>query len=260
MKKTFLYILTFGIAFSTFAGGDKDKPTTDDKDKPSAHLAPMKIRERAARPDVPGTFVIEIGWNFLQSAPSVLDANIIGSRTANLYYFYDMPIGNSNFVFMPGIGLGLNRFKFDNNVTLVEGVDADGNNVVSVADLDATLAGADIKKSMLVANYVDIPIEFRFYANPDNRKGSFHVSVGGRAGVRFSSHTKLKYKLDDENVKTKNKRDFGLNRFRYGVTGRIGVGGFNVFYYQGLSEMFDEGPDGTVDTSNVTVGLSFTGF
>lgn len=257
MKKIFIYILTCGIVFSASAGG-KDKPDTDDdKIKSSEVLSPMKIRKRAARPNLPGTFVIEVGVNMLQNAPATLETNLIGSRTANFYFFYDMPIGNSNFVFMPGIGLGLNRFKFDNDITLAHGVDADGNAAVLVQELDPA---ADVQKSMLVSNYVDIPLEFRFYANPDNKKGSFHVTVGGRAGVKFTSHTKLKYELDGENIKTKIKRDFGLNQFRYGVTGRIGVGGFNMFYYHGLSEVFDEGPANTVDTSNVTVGLSFTGF
>ncbi|ELR70309.1 hypothetical protein C900_03994 [Fulvivirga imtechensis AK7] len=253
MKKIFVYILTFTVSLSAYAGNGDEKESSD-------HNGPMKIRKRAARPDIPGTFLIDIGWNLLQSEPSTLELSLMGSRTLNMYYYYDMPIGNSNFVFMPGIGVGLNRFKFDNDVTLVHAQDTDGNDVVAVSDLSTGLAGADIKKSMLIANYIDIPIEFRFYANPDDKKRSFNVSVGGRAGIRFSSHTKLKYELDGENVKTKNKRDFGLNRFRYGLTGRIGIGGFNLFYYHSLSEMFDGGPFGTENTSNITVGLSFTGF
>ncbi|GAA0890516.1 hypothetical protein GCM10009122_01940 [Fulvivirga kasyanovii] len=254
MKKIFIYILTLGIATGTYAG-DNDKP--ENGDKPLAQLSPMKIRDRAARPDVPGTFLIDIGWNILQGAPDNFETNLIGSRTINMYYYYDMPIGNSNFVFMPGIGVGLNKLKFDDDVTLVQGVDTDGNTVVTVEELNE---GWDVKKSQLVANYIDIPLELRFYANPDDKKRSFNVSVGGRAGIRFSSHTKLKYEADDENIKTKVKKDFGLNRFRYGVTGRIGIGGFNVFYYHSLSDMFDGGPEGTEGMTNITVGLSFTGF
>lgn len=254
MKKIFVYILTLSIAVTAYAG---DVEVPENGDKPLAQLSPMKIRNRAARPDVPGTFLIDIGWNMLQSNPETFEASLIGSRTVNMYYYYDMPIGNSNFVFMPGIGVGLNKFKFDDDVTLTQGLDADGNTLVEVTALDETW---DIKKSQLVANYLDIPIEFRFYANPDDKKRSFNVSVGGRAGIRFGSHTKLKYEADDENIKTKVKKDFGLNRFRYGVTGRIGIGGFNLFYYQSLSEMFDGGPAGTEKMTNITVGLSFTGF
>lgn len=249
MKKILIYILTCTVTLSTYAG-------TGDEEKSAGNNGPMKIRKRNARPDIPGTFLIDLGFNLLQSEPENLELNLIGSRTVNLYYYYDMPIGNSGFVFMPGIGLGLNHFKFDNDVTLGYSQDADGNNIVEVADLE----GVDVKKSLLVANYIDIPVEIRFYTNPDDKKRSFNVSVGGRAGFRFSSHTKLKYSLNDENIKEKNKRDFGLNRLRYGLTGRVGFGGFNLFYYHSLSEMFDEGPAGTVDTSNMTLGISFTGF
>lgn len=258
MKKIFVYLLTFTIALSAYAG-EQNNPAGSG-DKPADHLGPMKIRKRTARPDIPGTFLIDIGWNLVQSAPDNFETSVIGSRTLNMYYYYDIPVGNSNFVLMPGIGVGLDRFKFDNDITLSQGVDTDGNTVVSFVDLNDAFPTADIKKSQLIANYIDIPLEVRFYSNPSDKKRSFNVSVGGRAGIRFSSHTKLKYELNGDKVKTKDKQEFGLNRFRYGVTGRIGIGGFNLFYYQSLSEMFDGGPSGTVDTSNITVGLSFTGF
>jgi len=213
--------------------------------------------KRKGRPDVPGTFLIELGWNLLQDAPSSMDMNLIGSRTLNMIYFYDIQIGSSKFSILPGIGVGLDRYKFDNDVRLQESFDADGNKSVSVVDITSL----DLKKSMLVTNYLDIPLEFRFHTNPGDKKRSFKVGVGAKAGMRFSSHMKLKYEQEGENVKTKDKRSFELNRFRYGLTGRVGVGGFNVFYYQSLSTLFDgNGPVDTEDTSNITIGLSFTGF
>lgn len=222
----------------------------------------MEIRKRKARPDIPGLLLIELGWNVLSGSPDELDVATFGSRTINFYYLYDMPIGNSRFSFMPGIGVGLDRYKFDNDVTLASGQDADGNDIVSVVQLsDALPTGADIQKTQLISNYIDIPIEFRYYTNPNDRKGSFKIGIGGKVGMRFTSQTKLKYELDSENIKTKQKESFGLNRFRYGVTGRVGIGGFNLFYYQSLSELFEsgEGPLQT-DANNITVGISITGF
>lgn len=223
-----------------------------------AQDASEKMGPKKGRPDIPGTFLIELGWNVLQSAPSQMDISTIGSRTVNMLYFYDIQIGNSNFAVLPGFGVGLDRYKFDNDVTLTESVDTDGNTVVSFSDISAISPD----KSMLIANYFDIPLEFRFYTNPNDKKRSFKVGVGAKGGIRFSSHTKLKYEDNNETIKTKEKRSFQLNRFRYGVTGRIGIGGFNVFYYQSLSQLFEDGkgPEGTLDTSNITIGLSFTGF
>ncbi len=213
-------------------------------------------KERKGRPDVPGTFLIELGWNNLLEAPASMDTKIFGSRTLNLIYFYDIQIGNSKFSFLPGIGVGLDRYSFDNNVTLSQGFDADNNLVVSVDTLTT-----DLDKSMLVSNYFDIPLEFRFHTNPSDKKRSFNVGVGFKGGVRFGSMTKIKYDDGSENVKEKDKKSFDLNRFRYGLTGRIGIGGFNFFYYHSLSELFDgNGPQGTDTTTNFTVGLSFKGF
>jgi hypothetical protein len=222
-----------------------------------AENAPMKIRKRQARPDVPGTLLIEFGLNLLQNNSPGIDTELIGSRTLNFYYLYDIQIGSSNFFFLPGLGVGLDRYKFDSDVTLINTTDGNGDNIVAIDSLGLS----DVKKSMLVANYFDIPLEFRFYANPDDIKRSFKVGVGFKVGVLMSSHTKVKYKEDGEISKVKVKNDFGLSRFRYGVTGRIGVGGFNVFYYQSLSPLFESGKGPLLtEANNITIGLSFTGF
>lgn len=210
-------------------------------------------RERKGRPDVPGTFLIELGFNLLQDAPDVMDTKVSGSRTLNLYYYYDKQIGNSGFFFFPGIGAGLDRYSFDENITLQQAEDG-------IVSIDSSMS-EELDKSLLSVNYLDIPVELRFYTNPNDRKRSFKVGLGAKFGMRFSSKTKLKFEENDENIKIKNKRGYELNRFRYGVIGRIGVGGFNVFYYQSLSDLFDgDSPAGTEDTSNITIGLSFTGF
>ena len=259
MKKFLIFILTFGITLPSFAG-DNNNPEKKDKDKPSTVVTPMKIRNREARPDIPGSFVIDFGFNALQSSPESLETGMIGSRTVNLYYYRDIAIGNSNFVLMPGIGVGLDRYKFDENITLTQSADANGDNMVSITDLNTALPDADFKKSHLITNYIDIPLEVRYYVNADDKKRSFNIGVGGKAGILFGAHTKLKYDLNDEANKIKEKKEYGLNRFRYGLTGRIGIGGFNFFYYHSLSTMFDDGPAGTEDTSNITVGISVTGF
>ncbi len=217
------------------------------------YKGPMKIRKRQARPDIPGTLLIELGFNLLQNNDPSIDIELLGSRTLNLTYLYEKRIGNTNFFVMPGIGVGMDRYKFDEDVTLSRNFD----NTVSFD----TINTGGIKKSMLVTNYLDIPLEVRFLANPEDSKRSFKVGVGFKAGILLSSHTKIKADIDDNQFKTKVKNDFNLNRFRYGVVGRIGVGGFNVFYYQSLNALFekDKGPIQT-EANNITIGLSFTGF
>ncbi len=245
MIKKFLFLIVMVATCLTAVATDKDKP--------NARLEPMKIRKRNARPDIPGTLLIELGWNILQSNPSEMEIGTLGSRTFNLYYFYniELPFAGNRFELMPGFGVGLDRYRFEDDITLSE------TNNVEIVELE----DVDVQKSMLVSNYFDIPVELRFYANPNDKKRSFKIGVGFKGGVRFSSHTKVKFEDNGNNVKSKEKRDFGLNRFRYGLTGRIGIGGFNLFYYHSLSELFESG-EGPMDSAatNITVGLSFAGF
>ena len=253
VKKLILLFVISGLSFSAFATeGDGGK------DKPRAKLGTLKIRERKARPDIPGTFLVELGWNVQMSSPSELDNTLLGSRTVNLYYFYniELPFAGGRFELMPGIGLGLDRFKFEDDVTIVEALDDNGNEFFDVVELE----DQDVKKSMLISNYIDIPLELRFYSNPNDKRKSFKAGIGFKAGILYSAHTKTK--IDDGGIeKTKIYDDFGLNRFRYGITGRIGVGGFNLFYYYSLQDLYEknEGPLNS-DVHHVTVGLSFIGF
>src|SRR5688500_14597346 len=67
--------------------------------------------KKSGRPDIPGTFVLELGLNRLTERPNKLKYGFWGSRTLNVYYQYDMRIAKSKFSFHPGIGFGMERFK-----------------------------------------------------------------------------------------------------------------------------------------------------
>ncbi len=252
MKYIHIFLLSIILPATAFAVNTD--PTDPPYGKKLTKLAPVQIRDRAARPDLPGMFLLELGWNTLENTPELMDMNTFGSRTVNFIYFYPVEIGRSGIYFMPGVGLGLERHKFDNDYTITQDI----NGEVSFDDITIL----DPKKSMIVTNYVDIPVEFRYYLNRDDIKRSFNFGFGAKFGYLFSSHTKIKYEEAGDNVIVKNKRPFGLNQFRYGLTGRIGYGGLTLFGYFGLSEMFESGngPLNTDDVSGYTIGISFTGF
>jgi hypothetical protein len=225
---------------------------------------PKKV---SRRPDIPGTFALEFGFNQDLSGPDQFSLGFFGSRTVNLYYQYDFRILNSSFSFVPGIGLSLERFKFTNDNTLgYNGTDL--QSIVMVPPADAGFP--NIRKSQLITNYVDVPVEIRYSTKPDDPARSFKISVGGRIGYMYDSFTKIKYKEDSEVKKLKDKQDFNLNKFRYGLTARIGVGNFSLFGYYNLSPLFEEGkglsdilsPDTSVknDFSTLTIGISLASF
>ena len=223
-------------------------------------------KKMSRRPDIPGTFALEFGFNQDASGPDQFSLGFYGSRTANLYYQYDFRILNSSFSFVPGIGLSLERFKFGNENTI--GYDPnDPESIVMLTPADAELT--NVKKSQLITNYIDVPLEIKYSTNPDDPARSFKISVGGRIGYLYDSFTKIKYKENSELKKLKNKQDFNLTKFRYGLTARIGVGNLSLFGYYNLTPLFEEGKglsdisaDSSVknDFSTFTMGISLASF
>ena len=212
------------------------------------------------QPNIPGTFVLEFGLNNALDAPDRFDLALWGSRTVNIYYTYELQIGQSKFSIVPGIGLSLERFKFKNGATL--GYDAD-DSLKLLLPAETELTGE--RKSQLITNYVDVPLELRFTSNPDDPNRAFKAAIGGRVGYMYDAFTKMKYKQGGETKQLKDKQNFDLNRFRYGVYGKLGFGNFSVFGYYNLTPLFEEGEgpyekNNVTDFQTVTVGISLSAF
>jgi hypothetical protein len=224
------------------------------------------IEKKKGRPNIPGTFAIDLGFN-LPTEKENFNTGIFGSRTLNLYYYYDKQLGKSKFSVHGGLGVGLERYKFSNDRTLsyIAGANSPYDTVRMVS-ASSVVNSSKIKRSGLITNYFDIPLEFRFSTNPDDPGRSFKVGLGFKAGVLFDSFTKIKYSQDGETKKLKDKQNYNLNPFRYGVTLRVGAGNFTVYSYYSLSTLFKEGKgpnDGKGnfgDITNFTVGITLAAF
>jgi hypothetical protein len=65
--------------------------------------------------------------------------------------------------------------------------------------------------------------------------------------------------------KLKDKQDYNLNKFRYGVSAKLGVGNFSLFGYYNLSDLFEKNK-GILEDSQLknfntfTVGISLSSF
>lgn len=235
----------------------------------------QQTNKSTGRPNIPGTFQIDLGVNRMLSAPQGLKTGIWGSRTVNLYYFHDIRFGKSKFSFHPGIGVGFDRYKLKQftkrwstdtvkRLTPTMVVNAAGNTVLQQA-ASVVYAPADstksIEKSMFITNFVDVPLEFRFSTNPYDPSRSFKVSVGGRIGYLISAQTKMKYKEGGEMKTLKDNQNYNLSPFRYSATLRIGIGNFNWFGIYNLNPLFEKGKGpAQTTTSTLTVGISLGGF
>lgn len=218
-------------------------------------------QEPAARPNVPGNLMFDFGLSFLLNQPGEMTQNHLRSRGINIYYLYEIRIGETNMTFNPGLGLGFERFTFIRNYTLTSDITGDGEEVNFIPAQDLYETNVNIRRSRLINSYVDVPVEFRWHSGSDFNR-AFKIAVGGVFGVLIDSKTKIQYEANDTNKVTKQKEPFNLNPIRYGVIARIGIAGFNLWGYYNLSPLFRQGmgPEGTDNTNYFNAGLSLTLF
>lgn len=239
-KKLNIFLLLITLSTAAFAQGD--------------------VTPKKGRPNIPGTFQVDFGYN-TPTEKAGFNTGLMGSTSVNLYYFYDMRLGKSKFSVHPGIGFGLDRYKFNNNKTL--GYNASQDTVFMV---DVTLP--NLRKTKLITNYIDIPLEVRFSSRPDDPNRSFKMSLGFKVGLLYESFTKIKYSEDGERKKIKDKQNFNLLPVRYGPYFRIGGGNFSVYGYYNITPLFknhgfgEERAGGNVaeTINNFTFGISLSAF
>lgn len=236
MKINYTFILLFLLGFSTsaFAQNTQNSNTGE-----------------TYQPNVRGNLFFAVGVNALNNAPRDFQISPFRSKSVNLYYLYDIPLGTSHFSFHPGIGLGLEKYQFKNGTTLTyaDGADVpgyEGTDPVLIMDSVQYVYGSgSFRKHRLAANYIDIPLEFSFASNKSNPKAGLKISLGGKIGVLFDAKTKVKYDNRlNETVTEKIKRPWDLNQLRYSAVTRIGYGGFNVYFEYQFSPMFNNDNNG----------------
>jgi hypothetical protein len=245
IQRRFTHILLFATLILTSALVFAQEATPKNT---KANRTKKAIQESAGRPDIPGDLMIEIGFNWVQEHSEGVGFSTMGSRTFNAYYLYEYSIGESAFSFHPGLGIGTEKYKFANELTLGHGLDSLGEREVQYVALDSIFgAGTSYRKSQINPIYFDIPLEIRWISKKYDPKRSFKVAVGGKVGFLIDGKTKVKYNSDGENKVRKQKENFEMSSIRYGAYMRVGFGGFSAYGYYSLSDLFkkDKGPMAT---------------
>lgn len=171
------------------------------------------------------------------------------SRGAGMYYMYDIPIMNSRVSVAPGIGFS--HVSYYHNSQIME--DSSGTSFDPIPNFKDS---DEFKQRKLAVNYLEIPLELRFYSKPNKKGNMFKVAVGFRASLKLTAVSKENNKVNGyyKKIKTKGYQDVAL--FRGGPTLRIGYGGFNIFAFYSVTELFnDNGPNMTP----FSIGFSITG-
>ena len=251
MKKIYTFLLAFVLIQGAFA--------QDSLQIAKKHKTPI-----GGRPNIPSDLKFEFGFNQLNKRAEELGIKFFASRTFNVYYQYPISIfgENSGFTMDPGIGIGTDKYAFKDNQTLYNNP-AIGPESSVLKDITEVLGDdISIKKNVVAANYIDIPLDFVYHFNKTNYSKGFKISVGGKFGYLYESHTKVKYKDSDQlKRQIKDSQNYGFEKFRYGISVKAGSPGFYAWSYFGLNKVFQKGmgPNGT-EATQINFGVAVNVF
>lgn len=216
------------------------------------------------RPNIPNDLNFEFGFNQLNSRPADLALDFFGSRTFNVSYQFPINLfgDNSGITLNPGFGIGSDKLKFkeDKNLFRSATLGAESSELREVTSVYGN--NISIQTNNFAANYFEIPIDLRYHFNKNNYSKSFRVSVGGKVGFLYNSHSKIKYDSPTiGSVKIKNSENYGLEKLRYGVSVKAGSPGFYVWSTVYLNDMWQagRGPFAT-EASQINFGLAISVF
>jgi len=135
-----------------------------------------------------------------------------------------------------GIATGLafewNNYHFDNNINLYnnEGI------ITGVEEMER-----NYYKNSLNTIYLTAPLLLEFQIPSGWGDNDFYVNVGVTGGLKIYSLTKQFYKDSGDKIKNKERGDYQLSPFRYGLTARIGFGNVGFFANYSLVSLFESG-------------------
>lgn len=216
------------------------------------------------RPSIPSDLNLEFGFNLLTNRPEDLGMKFFGSRTFNISYQFPILLAgtNSGFTLNPGIGIGSDKIQFTDSENLFMDPDLGPNSSELIPVSDVYGSSISLKKNNFSANYFEVPLEVRYHFNKDNYNKSFRISLGGKFGMLYDAHSKIKYESASKGTqKIKQSQEFGLEKFRYALTFKAGSPGFYVWSNFYLNDMWEKGrgPFGT-EASQVNFGIAVTVF
>lgn len=122
---------------------------------------------------------------------------------------------------------------------------------------------SDFKKSKLSITNLVLPVHFEFGPSKKIEKDTyfrystrnqFKIGLGGYAGFNIGTRQKLKYSVDGETVKDKQKRDFNTSNLVYGLSGYLAFDNTALYVKYDLSPIFK---DQAINQRNISIGVRF---
>ncbi|MFK7832847.1 MAG: hypothetical protein AB8B52_06205 [Winogradskyella sp.] len=87
-----------------------------------------------------------------------------------------------------------------------------------------------------------------------SKHNKLKIGLGGYAGVNIGNMQKIKYKVDGEREKDKQRGNYEVSPFIYGLSGYIGIDEVSLYVKYDLNPLFQ---DQLVNQNNISVGVRF---
>ena len=124
--------------------------------------------------------------------------------------------------------------------------------------------GDDLRENKFRTSMIVLPLHLEFDFTPKivgedgvsrfRTHKSFRLGIGGFGGLNYQSTQKLRYEEDDIRFKNKQKGDFNVSTFVYGLSGYLGYRSTSLYVKYNLNSLFKNNPN---DQNNISLGLRF---
>jgi len=189
--------------------------------------------------------VLEITNDMWLNVPEGVDLRGF-SPGAKVYLYSDYTFGESDVSFAWGLGVSVDNVH--SNAEFIQESAEEGT--VGDQILTPFSETYEYNKNKFVTTFIELPLELRYIKTGRN---PFKLAAGFRVGYMVSNHQKI--------IDTEGKRKYydfdNMNRLRYGVSARLGVGMVQLTGFYSLVPLIESGK-GSEDITAVSLGLSFT--
>ena len=277
MKKTLFLLLIlasflsaeaqFGNLFSKKKKTDSTATVAKKQPQPQPQVKPAIVKETKVKKDwskidlskrPADHLMIQIGSDSWTGRPDTI--NTIGfSRHFNFYGMMDKPFKtDKRYSVAYGAGFSTSNMYFGNT---------------SYVNLQAPPGGTlpfvnsgtnHFQKHKLTTVYFEVPLEIRYYSNPENPQKSWKFAVGTKLGVLWKAYTKSKNYETNNNqsiygtsyIQKEQNRGY-INSFDSRLTARVGYSNFSLHGEFQLTSVVKPAYGPVMHT--VSVGLTISG-
>lgn len=202
-------------------------------------------------------FMLQVSQdNWLGAADSVKDRIKTFSKGFNAALMLDLPFkSDQRFSVALGLGVGTSGMMFKKTIVDI-GAQTPTLPFIAVDTLN------QFKKFKLATSYLEVPLEFRFTANPLSPGKTVKTAIGLKVGTLLNAHTKGKNFQNKDGgtinnyIQKVNSKSY-FNSTRVAATARVGYGYFSLFGSYNLTTMFKDAV--APDTKLLQLGITLSG-